>query len=163
MSRGAMFSYYLADALNARITAIAPVCGGISKTMASTYSFKKPIPAFIINGTADPLVSYTGGYGKMNKRNEGNEDADLLPTEELVNKIAILNKCNSKPETTALPDANASDECTVTEYVYDCGNNKVDFIKIENGGHTWAGGSQYLPQIYYWKNMQRLQCFTKNN
>jgi polyhydroxybutyrate depolymerase len=24
---------------------------------------------------------------------------------------------------------------------------KVDFIKIENGGHTWAGGTQYLPKF----------------
>lgn len=147
ISRGAMFSYYLADTLNERIKAIAAVCGGISKTMTSTYSFKKPISVLIINGTADPLVNYTGGYGKLNRRNEGNEDADLLPTEDLVKKILSVNNCNVKPETTKLPDTNAFDECTETEYKYDCGNIKVDFIRIENGGHTWAGGTQYLPKF----------------
>jgi len=39
LSRGAMFSFYLASALNDRITAIAPVCGGISKTLSLNYSF----------------------------------------------------------------------------------------------------------------------------
>ena len=147
ISRGAMFSYYLADALNARITAIAPVCGGISATMATTYSFKKSMPVLMINGTGDPLVNYNGGFGRMNNRNEGNDDADLLPTETLLKKIISLNACSSKPVITELPDINASDECTETEYVYNCNNVKVDFIKIENGGHTWAGGVQYLPKF----------------
>jgi len=39
------------------------------------------------------------------------------------------------------------DECTETEYIYTCNDATVDFIKIENGGHTWAGGSQYLPKF----------------
>ena len=147
ISRGAMFSYYLADALNSRITAIAPVCGGISKTMEATYSFKKPIPVLMINGTADPLVNYNGGFGRMNKHNNGNDEADLLPTETLLNKIVLLNECDVKPAITQLPDVDASDECTETEFVYNCNNVKVDFIKIENGGHTWAGGTQYLPKF----------------
>ncbi len=147
MSRGAMFSYYLADALNARIAAIAPVCGGISKTMAANYSFKKPVPVLIINGTADPLVSYNGGYGKMNGRNEGDEDADLLSTEALINKIVAMNNCNAKPKSFYLPDNDVNDDCTEIEYVYDCSNVKVDFIKVENGGHTWPGGTQYLPKF----------------
>ena len=147
ISRGAMFSFYLADVLNERIKAIAPVCGGISQTMAKTYSFKKPVSVLMINGTADPLVNYNGGYGKMNKRNEGNEDADMLPAEDLVKKIIALNHCDTKPKTTALPDTDAGDGCTETEYLYDCSNVKVDFIKIENGGHTWAGGTQYLPRF----------------
>lgn len=147
ISRGAMFSFYLAEALNERITAIAPVCGGISQTMAKTYSLKKPLPVLMINGTADPLVNYSGGYGKMNKRNEGNEDADMLPAEDLVKKIVSLNHCNALPKTMALPDADATDGCTASEYLYDCGDVTVDFIKIENGGHTWPGGTQYLPKF----------------
>ncbi len=147
ISRGAMFSFYLADVLNSRIKAIAPVCGGISKTMAATYSFKIPISVLMINGTEDPLVKYDGGYGTLNKRNEGNEDADLLPAEDLVTKIVSFNHCNATPKSIELPDVEASDECTETEYVYDCNNVKVDFIKIKNGGHTWAGGTQYLPKF----------------
>lgn len=147
ISRGAMFSFYLADALNSRITAIAPVCGGISKTLSATYSFKKPIPVLMINGTDDPLVSYNGGYGKMNGRNEGNEDGDMLPTVDLVKKIVMFDNCSATSKTYSLPDNDKYDGCTEIESVYDCSNVKVDFIKIENGGHTWPGGTQYLPKF----------------
>jgi polyhydroxybutyrate depolymerase len=147
ISRGAMFSYYLADAMNARITAIAAVCGGISKTEEQTYSLKKPIPVLIINGTADPLVKYDGRYGTLNKRNKGDEDADMLPTEDLVKKVVSLDNCNAVPQKLSVPDADRYDGCTETEYIYDDNDVKVDFIKIENGGHTWAGSTQYLPKF----------------
>lgn len=147
ISCGAMFSYYLVNAMNSRITAIAAVCGGISETQAQMYSFKKPVSVLVINGTGDPLIKYEGGYGKLNKRNEGNEDANLVPTEKLVDKIVLLDRCNAKPQITMLPDNNAADKCTETEYIYECAGVKVDFIKIENGGHTWAGGTQYLPKF----------------
>ena len=149
LSRGAIFSYYLADALNERITAIACVCGSISQTISASYSFKKPIPVLMINGTQDPLINYNGGPVKILGRtgDDIGEDASLLPIENLLNKIIMLNKCNATPLTTALPDVDASDECTETEYLYNCNNVKVDFIKIENGGHTWAGGIQYLPKF----------------
>jgi polyhydroxybutyrate depolymerase len=147
ISRGAMFSYYLADAMNARITAIAPVCGGISQTIMKNYFFQKTIPVLMINGTDDPLVKYNGGYGILNKRNEGNEDADVVPAEELLRKIVALNHCSASPQTQALPDVDANDGCTETESIYQCNAVKVDFIKIENGGHTWAGGTQYLPKF----------------
>ncbi len=147
ISRGAMFSYYLVDAMNSRITAIAAVCGGISRTEAQTYSLKTPLPVLIINGTADPLVKYDGGYGTLNKRNRGHEDADMLPTEDLVKKIALLDHCNAIPQIFPMPDNDAYDGCTETEYIYEGNNVKIDFIKIKNGGHTWAGGTQYLPKF----------------
>ncbi len=147
ISRGAMFCYWLADVMNTRITAIAAVCGGISQTQAKAYNFAKPISVLMINGTADPLVKYEGGYGILNKRNEGNEDADLISTQELLTKIVSLNHCNQSPQMLALPDVDANDGCTETETIYECNNVKVDFIKIQNGGHAWPGGTQYLPKF----------------
>lgn len=147
ISRGAMFSFYLADAINERVTAIAAVSGGISQTQFPTYSFQRPIPVLMINGTKDPLVSYDGGYGKLNRRNKGNEDADLVPAEKLLQKIVELDHCNTIPQTAVLPDSDPSDGCTETEYIYSGNDATVDFIKIENGGHTWSGGTQYLPKF----------------
>ncbi len=147
ISRGGMFSFYLADALNNRLAGIAPVCGGISQTIMKTYSYAQPIPVLMINGTADPLVRYDGGYGTLNKRNEGNEDADVVPAEQLLAKIVALDNCTAPPKTTELPDVDPNDNCTETESIYDCNNVKVAFIKITNGGHTWAGGTQYLPKF----------------
>ncbi len=149
LSRSAIFSYYLADVLNERIAAVACVCGSISQTMAAAYSFKKPIPVLMINGTADPLINYNGGPVKIlgYAGNNVGESSSLLPVEALLRKIIALNKCNATPVVTALPDVDKSDDCTETEYGYNCSNIKVDFIKIENGGHTWAGSTQYLPKF----------------
>ncbi len=147
ISRGGMFSFYLAYKLSNRITAIAPVCGGISQTIAGDYSFQHPIPALIINGTNDPLVRYNGGAGKFNKRNAENEDADMLPTEELVEKIVKLNNCASNPVVTKIPDIDETDGCNAVDNIYTCKNVRVEFIKVVNGGHTWPGGSQYLPKF----------------
>jgi polyhydroxybutyrate depolymerase len=148
ISRGGMFSLYLADKLSDRIAGIAPVCASISQTVATDYIFGRPIPVLLINGTSDPLVKYNGGTGEFNKANEGNEDADMLPTEDLVKKIIQLNHCNSTPIVTNLPDINTKDGCTATESIYSGNNVVLDFIKVINGGHTWPGGSQYLPKIF---------------
>ena len=147
ISRGAMFSYYLADAMNERITAIAAVSGGISQMQLPAYSFKKPISVLMINGTKDPLVNYDGGYGILNKRNKRKEDADLVPAGQLLQKIVMLDHCNTAVQTLMLPDADPSDACTETEYIYGGSDVKVNFIKIVNGGHTWPGGTQYLPRF----------------
>ncbi len=147
ISRGGMFSLYLAYKLSDRITAISPVCASISKTVADNYFFTHFIPVLLINGTDDPLVKYMGGTGKFNKRNEDNEDAAMLPTEELINKLVTLNKCLSTPVIKELPDINHSDDCIATEYIYSGKNVTVELIKIINGGHTWPGGSQYLPKF----------------
>ena len=108
---------------------------------------KTPLPVLIINGTADPLVKYDGGYGTLNKRNKGDEDADMLPTEDLVKKIVLLDHCNAVPQTISLPDTDPYDGCAETEDIYNAAGVKVDFIKIKNGGHTWAAGTQYLPKF----------------
>jgi polyhydroxybutyrate depolymerase len=147
ISRGGMFSFYLAYKLSTRITAIAPVCGGISHAIAGDYSFQHPMPVLMINGTDDPLVRYNGGAGILNKRNAENEDADMLPSEDLLAKIVKLNNCNSKPVVTNIADSDPGDGCDAIDYLYFCNNVPVEFIKIVNGGHTWPGGSQYLPKF----------------
>ncbi|MEI9934611.1 MAG: alpha/beta hydrolase-fold protein [Ferruginibacter sp.] len=148
ISRGGMFSLYLAYKLSDRIDGIAPVCASISQTVAEDYSFTHPIPTLLINGTADPLVNYNGGIGKYNKTNQENIDANMLPTEELVEKIAQLNYCNNIPDTINLPNVDINDGCTAMESLYTCQGAMVDFIKVINGGHTWPGGIQYLPKLF---------------
>lgn len=147
ISRGGMFSFYLAYKLSDRIAGIAPVCGGISETLKGDYSFKHPTPVLMINGTDDPLVSYKGGTGKLNKRNAGNEEAEMMPTEELLGKILKLNGCDAAPEVTKMPDLDQGDGCDAIDSFYSCQGVTVEFIKIIGGGHTWPGGPQYLPKF----------------
>lgn len=147
ISRGGKFSLYLAYKLNNRIKAIAPVCGGIPKNMEQQFTFNKPVPVLIINGVADPLVNYNGGYGKLNTGQHIGPGFDMLPTEELVNHLITINHCNPAPvATTNIPDKDPSDECTAVRYIYK-GDAPVEFIKINGGGHTWPGSFQYLPKF----------------
>jgi len=147
ISRGGIFSLYLAGRLSDRITAIAPVCASIPSSIAGDYTFTHPTPVLLMNGTADPLISYTGGPGKYQRNKDDEEQYDMLPTEELVSKIANLNKCNSNPVTETIPNSNTQDGCTATRYTYQSNTAPVIFIKIQGGGHTWPGGKQYLPKF----------------
>ena len=147
ISRGGVFSLFLAWQLSDCIAAIAPVCASIPQAIAGEYSFKHATPVLLINGTEDPLINYNGGPGKMNGRNAESQNANMLPTETLVNKILKLNNCEAKAIVTNLPDTDPNDDCTSVEYNYTCGDNEVEFIKVINGGHTWPGGIQYLPKM----------------
>jgi len=147
ISRGGIFSLFLAWQLSDRITAIAPVCASIPQAISTMYSFKHPTPVLLINGTEDPLINYDGGAGKFNGRNEGSETANMMPTEELIAKIKQLNNCTSNVVVTDLPDNDAHDGCTATSYYYPCNDAPVELLKIVHGGHTWPGGFQYLPKM----------------
>jgi len=147
ISRGGIFSLYLAGELSKRITAIAPVCASIPTTVANNYTYTHPTPVLLINGTADPLISYTGGPGKYQRSNQDEEQYDMMPTEKLVAKISSLNQCAATPVTEPIEDINKQDGCTATRYTYKSDKAPVIFIKIEGGGHTWPGGKQYLPKL----------------
>ncbi len=147
ISRGGIFSLFLAGKLSDRVRAIAPVCASLPQSVIGDYSFKHPTPILLINGTGDPLISYTGGKGRFNTSGGTAEEYDMLPTEELVRKLNALNNCTAKPVTANMPDTDPRDGCTAVKYTYSCDATTLVFIKIENGGHTWPGGSQYLPKI----------------
>ncbi len=147
LSRGGKFSLYLAWKLNSRIRAIAPVCASIPRNMEQDIHFDKPIPVLLINGTADPLVNYNGGYGKLNTGQNIGPGFDMLPTEELVDKLTALNGCDSAAVVTNMPDTGPNDGCTAVKYFYKDSKAPVEFIKIIGGGHTWAGSFQYLPKF----------------
>jgi len=147
ISRGGIFSLYLAWKLSDRITAIAPVCASIPRAIATAYSYSHPIPVMLINGTEDPLIDFNGGPGKLNAVNAHSEKANMLPTEELVRKIVNLNHCAPSPAINEFADTDPADGCTETEFDYAGTAAKVAFIKVLHGGHAWPGGVQYLPKF----------------
>jgi len=147
LSRGGKFAFYLAWKLNSRIRAIAPVCASIPRNMEDVYHFDRPTPVLLINGTADPLVSYTGGYGKFNVGTHTGAGFDMTPTEELVKKLVGLDSCNSMATVDSIPDIDPNDNCTATKYYYTSDKAPVEFIKITGGGHTWPGSKQYMPKF----------------
>jgi polyhydroxybutyrate depolymerase len=147
LSRGGKFALYLASKLNSRIRAVAAVCASIPRNMEPDYRFNKPIPVLLINGTADPLVNYNGGYGRLNVGQNVGPGFDMMPTDALVGKLRTLNNCDSIAVVTDMPNTNAGDDCTATKSFYKSHKAPVEFIRVNGGGHTWPGSLQYMPKF----------------
>ncbi|MBI5402077.1 MAG: esterase [Ignavibacteriae bacterium] len=145
ISNGGFFSFYLAYKLSNKFLAIAPVCANIPKNLKDFYKPENPVSLMLINGTEDPLVKYEGG--KVGFR-FGKSRGKSLSTDESISIFKKLDKCSDKAKTEDIPDVISDDECYATKYTYSGGINNTDviLIKITNGGHTWSGGTQYLPK-----------------
>jgi len=137
MSNGAMMTYRLACELSDQLTAAAPVAGNLVKG----YDCKpaNAVPLLAINGTADPLVPYNGG---MVARERG----EVISTEDTMKFWATNNGCSGNPTEEALPDIDPSDNSRVYKRTYPACTAPLILYRIEGGGHTWPGGSQYLPK-----------------
>jgi polyhydroxybutyrate depolymerase len=105
------------------------------------YQPTKPMPAMYIQGTKDPLVPFAGG---VMKKGAG---GSIYGHEETLKKWAAIDHCNSKPVVTHLP-VSVNDGTSVIKEEYSNSNGlKVVGFTIVDGGHTWPGGSQYLPKF----------------
>jgi polyhydroxybutyrate depolymerase len=140
MSNGALMTHRLAIELSDKIAAAAPVCGNIPADLKSTPM--QSVAVMMINGTSDPLVPYDGGFVHFKKKKLG----QIFSTNESVTFWVKNNGISSSPKVAELPNTNISDSCHVRKTTYgeasDAG--EVELITIECGGHTWAGGLQYL-------------------
>jgi polyhydroxybutyrate depolymerase len=145
ISNGGFFSIFLAYQLNGIIDAVAPVCASIPRDLGNSFSLRRPVPLLLMAGTDDPLVKYQGGW--VGFRNQDKGRGYSMPIEWTVNKWLKLTGTNPVPVISKIPDTDRADGCTATKYdYYRKGKPFVSFVKIENGGHAWPGGRQYLPQ-----------------
>jgi polyhydroxybutyrate depolymerase len=138
MSNGGFMTSRLACELSDRIAAIAVVAASMDQD--ENYAPKKPMPAMYIQGTADPLVPFAGG---PMKRGAG---GSIYGHEEVLKAWAIADGCDNKATVVNLP-VQVNDGTSVTKETYE-GQDGVRVIGyiINNGGHTWPGGTQYLPK-----------------
>ncbi len=142
ISNGAIFSHTLAARRSDLIAAIAPVVGGMASPFDETFRPEHPVSVFVIQGVEDPLVPYDGGKIARGDRGE------IIPTEEALRKWIEHNGCAAEPARETLPDASPGDGCRVHARRWTGGRGGVDVVlyRIAGGGHTWPGGSQYLPE-----------------
>ena len=146
MSNGAMMCYRLAAQITGRLTAIAPVAGSIPETVYNNFSPTRPLSLLAINGTMDKLVPWNGGdvRGPFGMRKFGT----ILPIERTVEFWMKIDKCSPTPEQIQIPDRDPKDGTRVscTRYSGGLESSEVILYKVDGGGHTWPGGTQYLPQ-----------------
>ena len=144
MSNGAVMSYRLACELAGKIAAIAPVTGNIALNLYPSCSPARPISVLAINSVNDPLMPFAGGdiTGPFGHKKLGK----VLSASGSINFWARHNNCSLSPAITYEPDKDPKDGTRARKETY--GNCKdgtgVILYAIEDGGHTWPGGYQYL-------------------
>jgi len=144
ISNGAMFSHQLALRMPSRIAAIAPVAGGLPEPLRAQLDGRDPVSALIVNGTDDPLVPYGGGEVQV----LGNARGRVIGAEEVARLWAAHDACSPTPTIEDSPGTAGADGCTTTRLSYrDCAQGAdVVVYRLNGGGHTWPGGTQYLPR-----------------
>jgi polyhydroxybutyrate depolymerase len=125
--------------LNSRIAAIAVVGASMDKKMV--YHPNKAIPIMYIQGTKDPLVPFEGGTMK-------GAGGEIYGHEDVLKLWADTDHCDNTPVISHLP-LNVHDGTSIIkeEYSNPATGVKVIGYTVTNGGHTWPGGTQYLPKF----------------
>ena len=141
ISNGGIFSHYLAANLADRIAAIAPVAGGLADPFYRSFAPSRPVSVFILQGAADPLMPFDGGAVAFRR-------GQIIATDETVRLWRQLDRTRALPATGVLPDIDPGDGCRVRWSSWGGGrlNTEVLLYVQEGAGHTWPGGSQYLPK-----------------
>jgi poly(3-hydroxybutyrate) depolymerase len=100
-----------------------------------------PVSMLIMNGTNDPWMPYKRGYLIGSK-------VELISSPETALFWARAAGCKEEPLATLLPDVRPDDDTRVARMDYpDCREGiEVVLYSVENGGHTWPNGDQYMPE-----------------
>jgi polyhydroxybutyrate depolymerase len=123
----------------AAIAAVAATMGKDNPYLTCQPGFQ--LPVMYIHGSADPIIPIDGA-----KKSIGAE-GEFVSHEAVVEKWVAIDHCATKPVVTNLPKkTNDNTSITRSEYSNDKGINVVSYV-VNNGGHTWPGGKQYLPRI----------------
>lgn len=156
ISNGGFMSSRLGCDLSNRIAAIAVVAATIeANTISPSCNPSNAVPLIYIHGTADPLVPFVGG----NMTAGGTAGGTILSHFQAVAKWVSINKCNPIAVETDLPDI-ANDGTTIKKRLYasGAGGSEVISYVIQNGGHTWPQGLQYLNESIIGKTSQDLNA-----
>ena len=158
-SNGGFFSQRMAIEGSDRFAAAGILIATMPKpfvTGKKKFSPAEPISILMMNGTEDPFVPYQGGPITPNftprlavrpgRRNDRGECSSTGKAVELW--LAHNGLSQTKPVIETLPDKDPGDGCRVEKSTWSGGKNGTSVVlyRVEGGGHTWPGGSQYLPE-----------------
>jgi polyhydroxybutyrate depolymerase len=148
ISKGGFMASRLSCQLGNRIAAVAIVSATLDSDEG--YAPQKAMPIMFIHGTKDHIVPYTGGklFGR-----------GIYSHQQIIKKWVDLDHCKPKPVITNIPDT-AHDGTTIIkeEYTNPANGLKVIGYTVNNGGHTWPGGWQYMPRFIVGKTTRNLNA-----
>ncbi|MEM6108926.1 PHB depolymerase family esterase [Mycobacterium sp. 050272] len=139
MSNGGFMSNRLACDRADVFSAIAPVAGTLGVGVACNPS--QPVSVWEAHGTADPLVHFNGG----DVRGRGGL-SHSISVKTMVDKWRSADGCQGDPVAQVLPNVGDGTVVHRIESTACAAATEVVFYQIDNGGHTWPGGKQYLPR-----------------
>jgi polyhydroxybutyrate depolymerase len=139
MSNGGFMSNKLACDRADVFAAIAPVAGTLGAGVACNPS--RPVSVLDAHGTADPLVPFNGGdvHGRGGISHS-------ISVNSMVDKWRLADGCQGDPSTEELPDVGDGTFVRRFDSTACAASSEVVFYRIDEGGHTWPGGKQYLPK-----------------
>jgi polyhydroxybutyrate depolymerase len=129
MSNGGFLSNRIGCELADRFAAIAPVAG---VTGVPTCTPSRPVPVIHFHGTADTLVPY-----------DGNASMNFVAVPDDFAAWGARDACTDMPSTTF-----TAGDVTCSSYLHCGGGAAVTLCTVQNGGHTWPGGTP-VPTLGY--------------
>lgn len=139
MSNGGFMSNRLACDRADVFSAIAPVAGTLGVGVACNPS--QPVSVWEAHGTADPLVRFNGG----DVRGRGGV-SHSISVKSMVDKWRSADGCQGEPVVEILPNVGDGTIVHRIDSMACAAGTAVVLYQIDNGGHTWPGGKQYLPK-----------------
>jgi len=138
-SQGGMLCYRLAcdSELSARIAAIAPV-GATMTVKADACAAVRPVPVISIHGIKDPYNNYHGGISARAPRNDR---VSRPGVEESVQYWVTRGGLPKEPD--AIGSRGMAD---MRQHGPGTNDYEVVSWSIREGGHTWPGSSENLPE-----------------
>ncbi|KAA1249596.1 esterase [Mycobacterium simiae] len=139
LSNGGFMSNRLACDRADVFAAVAPIAGTLGAGVACNPS--RPVSVLEAHGTADRVVPFKGGV----VRGRGGV-SQAISVSTMSDRWRAANGCQGDPSVEELP--NVGDGTVVRRFdSRSCAaGTEVVLYQIDNGGHTWPGGKQYLPK-----------------
>jgi polyhydroxybutyrate depolymerase len=149
---------FMTSTLAFRLSNIFAACAVDAATIDSvviTGNTPGPVSMMFLHGTTDPIVPFNGGTTTIGEATSG----VFVSHYQAIDKWVSIDQCNTTALVANIPD-NAGDGTTIVESDYKSGASGTEVVGyvINNGGHTWPGGWQYLPELIIGKTTQNLNA-----
>jgi polyhydroxybutyrate depolymerase len=154
ISNGGFMTMRLATELSDKIAAVAVVAATMDAGTARDATNVNPVSVLIMHGRKDPIVPFDGGSVR------GGAGGPILSHDSAVRWWVNKDGCQRHHLTTELILDSAGDGTSASYRVYPggaAGSEVVSYV-IDNGGHTWPGGWQYLPVFMVGKTTRNLDA-----
>ena len=157
ISNGGFMTQRLAMEHSETFSAAGVIVASMGKAIEKDFNPELPVSIVYMNGTADPLVPYTGGrltvdlfprFRKLRGKPVENRGS-CISTDAAVKHWLNRNGLKSKPTVTKIEDRDKTDSSTVELCLWTGGKRKtaVALYKVIGGGHGVPGTPEMLPKI----------------